>query len=99
MKLSGRSIVGFQAGTGSSEMVYAINPTNGDQLEPGFAAATSDEVERAAQLAHEAFPKYSQTSGRERAAFLRKIAANIEANSEEIIERGEQETALPKARL
>jgi NADP-dependent aldehyde dehydrogenase len=99
MKLSGRSIVGFKAGAGSSEIVYATNPTNGEQLEPGFAAATSDEVERAAQLAHEAFPKYSQTSGRERAAFLRKIAVNIEENSVEIIERAEQETALPKARL
>jgi 2,5-dioxopentanoate dehydrogenase len=99
MKLSGRSIVGFQAGAGSSEVVHAVNPTNGEKLEPGFAAATSAEVERAAQLAHDAFLPYSQTSGRERAAFLRKIAANIEENSAEIIERAEQETALPKARL
>ena len=99
MKLSGRSIVGFQAGAGSSEVFHATNPTNGQELEPGFAAATSDEVGRAAQLAGDAFLKYSQTSGRERAAFLRKIAGNIEANSAEIIERAEQETALPTARL
>src|SRR5882724_9416441 len=99
MKLTGRSIIGFESGAGSSEVFHATNPTNGETLEPGFAAATLEEVERAAQLAHEAFPKYSQTSGCERAAFLRKIAANIEVNSTEIIERAEQETALPKARL
>ena len=99
MKLSGRSIVGFKTGADSSEVFHAVNPATGDQLEPGFAAATSDEVERAAKLAHEAFASYSQTSGRERGAFLRKIAANIEAVSAEIVERAEQETALPKARL
>ena len=99
MKLTGRSIIGFESGAGSKEVFHATNPTNGETLEPGFAAATPEEVERVAQLAHDAFPKYSQTSGRERAAFLRKIAANIEANSTEIVERAEQETALPKARL
>jgi alpha-ketoglutaric semialdehyde dehydrogenase len=99
MKLSGRSIIGFQTVAGSGEVFHATNPVNGEKLEPGFAAATPDEVERAAQLAHEAFPSYSRTSGRERAAFLRKIAENIETTSTEIIERAEQETALPKARL
>ena len=99
MKLTGRSIVGFESGVGSGEVFHATNPSNGETLEPDFAAATSEEVEHAARLAHEAFSKYSQTSGRERAAFLRKIAANVEVNATEIIERAEQETALPKARL
>ena len=99
MTLTGRSIVGFESGAGSSEVFHATNPANGEALEPSFSAATSQEVGRAAQLAHEAFPKYSQTSGRERAALLRKIATNIEANAAEIVERAEQETALPKARL
>jgi 2,5-dioxopentanoate dehydrogenase len=99
MKLSGRSIIGFQPGAGSKEVFHAINATTGEQMEPGFMAATPDEVERAAQLGHDAFPKFSQTSGRDRATLLRKIAANIEAISAELIERAEQETALPKARL
>ena len=99
MKLSGRSIVGFQLGEGSKELFYATNATTGEPMEPGFRAATPDEVERAAQLAHQAFPEFSQTSGRDRAAFLRKIAANLEEISAEIVERAEQETALPKPRL
>jgi NADP-dependent aldehyde dehydrogenase len=99
MKLSGLSMIGFQAGVGSKEVFHATNPVNGEHLEPAFAGATAEEVERAAQLAHQAFSKYSQTSGRERAAFLRKIAANIEAVANDIIERAELETALPKARL
>jgi 2,5-dioxopentanoate dehydrogenase len=56
-------------------------------------------VDRAARLAHEAFAVYGRISGREKAPFLRRIAANIEAIGDEIIERCEQETALPKARL
>ena len=91
--------MGFDRGKGSGEVFHAVNPATGEALQPGFAAASSNEVERAAQIAHQAFATYSQSSGRERGAFLRKIAANMEAISTEIVERGEQETALPKARL
>ena len=50
-------------------------------------------------MADQAFAVYSRTTGREKAALLRAIAANIEAIAPELIERAEQETALPKARL
>jgi alpha-ketoglutaric semialdehyde dehydrogenase len=99
MTLSGKSIIGFQSGAATKETFRATNPATGAQMEPAFFAATADEVERAVALAHEAFAAYSQVSGRDKAAFLRKIAANIEAVSAEIIERAEQETALSKARL
>src|SRR6185295_1024633 len=99
MKLTGKSIVGFKAGSDASEVFHAVNPATGEELQPAFTAATADEVECAARLAHEAFASYSHTSGRERGAFLRKIAANIEAISADIVERAEQETALPKPRL
>ena len=99
MKLTGKSIVGFKAGSDSGEVFHAVNPATGEELQPAFTAATADEVECAARLAHEAFASYGHTSGRERGAFLRKIAANIEAISADIVERAEQETALPKPRL
>jgi len=99
MNLSGRSIIGFQSGTVTNEIFHARNPKSGEDLEPSYFAATPDEVDRAASLAHQAFPIYSQLSGRDKAAFLRKIAANIEAMAEELVERAEQETALAKARL
>ena len=99
MKLSGRSIIGFQSASGAGEAFHASNPKTGERLQPDFFFATSEEVDRAARLAHEAFAIYGRTSGREKAVFLRKIAANIEAIAADIIERCEQETALPKARL
>jgi 2,5-dioxopentanoate dehydrogenase len=98
-KLSGHSLIGFQEGRGSGVPLYARDPTTGQQLQPAFIPATAEDVERAVQLAADAFKIYSRTSGRERGAFLRKIAANIEGAAADIIERAAQETALPVARL
>jgi NADP-dependent aldehyde dehydrogenase len=99
MKLSGQSIIGFHAGTTTKEVFQATNPRTGESLEPGFFSATAEEVNKAVLLASQAFAAYSRTTGREKATFLRAIATNIEAISAELIERAEQETALPKARL
>jgi alpha-ketoglutaric semialdehyde dehydrogenase len=98
-KISGKSLIGFREGAGSGEPLYATNPTTGERLQPGFVPATNEEVERAARLAAEAFETYRNVSGRDRAKFLRTIAAKIEAIADDIIERAMQETALPKARL
>jgi alpha-ketoglutaric semialdehyde dehydrogenase len=99
MSLAGRSILGFSAGADTGTVFRAQNPASGESLEPDFFSATSQEVDRAAHLAHEAFAVYSQKTGREKAAFLRKIAASIEAITDELVERAGEETALPKARL
>ena len=89
----------FSGGVEASERFHAINPATGQPLEPGYSSATPAEVELAAQLASEAVEVYGRVSGRERGAFLRTIAANIESIAEELVERAHQETALPKPRL
>jgi len=99
MKLSGRSLIGFESGTATHEVFYATNPKSGERLEPGFFAASPDEVDRAMSLSHQAFATYDRVSARGRGAFLRTIAANIESIAEELVERAEEETALPKPRL
>jgi NADP-dependent aldehyde dehydrogenase len=98
-RLAGRSLIGFRDGTGSGEPFYATDPTNGRPLQPGYIAATPQEVELAALLASEAFTGYGRLPGPERGAFLRKIAANIESIAGDVVERAGQETALPQARL
>jgi len=98
-KLMGRSIVGFGDGDEVSERFYGINPANGQRLQPGYSSAKAADVEHAAQLAAEAFRVYGRTSGRERGAFLRAIAANIDSLTTELVERAHQETALPPGRL
>ena len=98
-KLAGRSLIGFRQGNGSGEPLYASDPTTGQHLQPGFIAATPEEVDLAVRLASSAFDIYSRTSGRDRAQFLRTIATKIESIAADIIARAGQETALPPARL
>jgi NADP-dependent aldehyde dehydrogenase len=98
-KLLGRSIIGFREGVEASEHFYGISPASGQPLEPGYSSATPAEVELAAKLAFQASTIYGRVSGRARGAFLRKIAANVEALTEELVERAHLETALPKLRL
>ena len=99
VQLSGRSLVGHRDGSGSGETFRAINPATGQNIEPPFSSASSEDVERAAQLAAEAFESFGRTTGRERASLLRKIAEKLESIAAEIIERAHLETALPQPRL
>jgi len=99
VKLTGRSLIGFRQGNGSGEPLCATDPATGHSLQPGFIAATEEEVDLAARLSSEAFVAYSRTSGGVRGAFLRTIATKIESIAGEIVERAGRETALPPARL
>jgi 2,5-dioxopentanoate dehydrogenase len=99
MELLGKSLIGSRDAAGGGDSFRAWNPATGEQLEQVFFSATKDEVERAAKLAAEAFATFSQRKPSEKAAFLRSIASKIEANAEQIIERANLETALPKPRL
>lgn len=98
-KLTGRSIIGFREGIEAKQPFFGVNPASGQPLQPGFSSATNAEVELAAQLAFEASTVYGRTPGRERGAFLRKIAVHIESLTDELVERAHLETALPKPRL
>ena len=92
------SLIGFGDGREAAAFT-AMNPATGAALEPKFFAATSEDLERAAALAHSAFPVYGNLSGKKRGAFLRHIAAGIEAAAPAIIQRAMLETALPEGRL
>lgn len=99
MQLLGTSFIGYSRSTGTQPCAQAANPATGETLAPQYLGATPEEVDKALALAAEAFPKFSALSGKERAAFLRAIAANIEAVVEDIVARGPQETGLPEARM
>jgi len=98
-KLTGRSIIGSRNGASEIEPFHATNPSTGEHLPPGFLPATPEETDLAARLAADAFPVYSRSSGREKAAFLRMIANKLELVAGEVIDRAGLETALPQARL
>ena len=97
--LKGTSIIGFGRGALNGATLPGINPATGEHLPPLYHSASPAEVDAAAQLAHAVFATYSQTTGAERARFLRRIAENIEALGDDVITRAHQETGLPEPRL
>jgi NADP-dependent aldehyde dehydrogenase len=79
------------------EATFRSSPAHGEALD--FSVGTPAHVDRAVRAAEEAFASYGQTSRDERAAFLEKIADEIEARAIEITAIGTSETGLPTARL
>jgi 2,5-dioxopentanoate dehydrogenase len=98
LELKTVSLIGFGDGA-AAEAFTGMNPATGLPLEPTFFSATTQDLERAAALAQTAFPIYSTLSGKDKGAFLRRIAAAIEEVAPAIIKRANLETALPEARL
>lgn len=99
MSLRGVSLIGFRSGTPTGEPFFAVNPATGQRLEPAYYPATMSEIEEAVHLAARAFTRYGRVPGSERALFLRRIAENIEALGDALLDRVAQETALPLPRL
>lgn len=98
-QLLGTSIIGYSRGSGTDVCGHGIHQASGAQLEPAYLSATTDEMNRAVDLAAAAFPEYSALPGSVRACFLRAIAAEIEGVVEDLAKRGPMETGLPEARL
>jgi alpha-ketoglutaric semialdehyde dehydrogenase len=99
MELTGLSFIGSQRGTRHGLGFQAFAPQTGEPLQPVFRSATLQDLDRAAQLASEAFAAYSQTNGKTRAAFLRRVADGFESHRDELAQRANLETALPMPRL
>ncbi|WP_191237949.1 aldehyde dehydrogenase (NADP(+)) [Cobetia marina] len=99
MRLEGKQLVGAEAITATGAMIYAVNPQTNEQLEPGYAAGGTVEVEQACSLAWEAFDAYRETELEVRARFLEGIADEVEAIGDLLIERAMAETGLPRPRL
>ena len=81
----------------AGENSFSSSPAHGPSH--SFSVGTPDHVAQACAAAEEAFWDYSARSAAERAAFLNRIADEIEARSAAITEIGTQETGLPEARL
>jgi 2,5-dioxopentanoate dehydrogenase len=99
MAATGKSFIGFREVAEGCTTFRAYNPATGQALEPDFQAATREEIDLAARLAAEAFVSYRELPGVKKAEFLNRIADNLEAVAEPLVERAHQETALAKPRL
>ena len=99
MELKGQNFIGHQL-SGSGPVTFkAINPADGNELDPSFYEATKKEIDQAIAMAEQAFPSYSGKSGTERAAFLEAIADEIANLGDDLIQRCQQESGLPEGRF
>lgn len=99
MKPDGGNLIGFGSSGLGGSIFRAVNPATGSPMDPGFASATAEDVERAVQLAAAAAPVWAALSGAKRHAFLRHIADSLEAKVADLVARATLETGLPEGRL
>jgi alpha-ketoglutaric semialdehyde dehydrogenase len=105
MEFLGTSIIGFRdgnagkAGDAGNGAFQAFAPATGQKIEPIFHSATNEEVNLTVRLAAEASAFFARVSGAKKAEFLEMIASRIEAQTESLVTRASQESALSVARL
>ncbi|WAL69721.1 aldehyde dehydrogenase (NADP(+)) [Amycolatopsis cynarae] len=92
-------LIGAQWVTGTGPEVRSWDPRTGEPLDPAYHYGGDEEVARAASLAEAAFGPYRATDSATRARFLDRIAEEITARGDAIVQRAHRETALPPARL
>jgi len=95
----GSQLIGSKPSRQGTSAFWAVNPETGKEIHPEFISATETEVNQAVEKAVVVAQKFQAKSGKSRAAFLRRIADEIEALGDELIDRTVQETGLPAARI
>lgn len=99
MQLHGRNLIGGEVSTASRETFRAVNPATSEELSPPYYEATDEEIGLAAEMAAEAFDDYRARPPEQKAALLDRIATEIEALGDALLERANAETALGLPRL
>jgi 2,5-dioxopentanoate dehydrogenase len=99
MELHGQNFIGSELSTGTGETFAVSSPLDSQPLPGAFHVASSDDVDRALQLADAAFPAFRAISPEQRAIFLEQIAREIENLGEELLQLAHRETGLPLPRL
>jgi NADP-dependent aldehyde dehydrogenase len=100
MLITGEMLIGRQAVRGEEQALHAFNPATGSDIaEPVFGGGGVEQVKQACDLAQQAFDTYRNLPLTVRAEFLERIADGITALGDALIERAQQESGLPKARL
>ena len=99
MIITGKNNIGFGLTGDTNDTFHAINPATGQQLDGKFYSATTSDIDNAVKLASQAFEIYKGIDKDKKADFLEKIADEIMALGDALIERAMLESGLPQARL
>ncbi|WP_310962082.1 aldehyde dehydrogenase (NADP(+)) [Nocardioides terrisoli] len=97
--LTGAMFIGADRVHGTEGSVNGVDPRTGERLEPAYGQAGLAQVQQAARLAGAAHPVYRETDPQQRAAFLERIAENIDALGDTLVDRVQQETGIVEPRV
>jgi alpha-ketoglutaric semialdehyde dehydrogenase len=95
----GKNFIGSELRASGGGTARATSPLTSTTLDGVFHQATDADVHDALTLAERAFDAFRDTPGEARARFLERIADEIAALGDALIQRAHQETGLPEARL
>ncbi|GAA5543584.1 aldehyde dehydrogenase (NADP(+)) [Brucella sp. NBRC 113783] len=99
MTITGDLLIGFDKRRGNNGELWGIEASTGEGLKPSFGGAEMSDLDTACTLADAAFDQFRNKSPDERARFLERIADNIIAIGDELVDRCVTETGLPKGRI
>jgi NADP-dependent aldehyde dehydrogenase len=94
----GNLIAGQESSLGTAKF-RSTAPASGEPLEPAYAEATPQEIERAVALADSCVEYLTSVPAAQIAGLLNRIAVEVEALGDALIDRAAKETGLPVARL
>jgi NADP-dependent aldehyde dehydrogenase len=97
--IEGINFIGFSTRKNGSDVLQAYDPKKNETLPEQFSIASEEDVDRALEKAQSAFLKYRHVSGTKKAAFLDRIAEEIMALGDELVERASAESGLPTGRI
>jgi len=96
--ITGKNYIGFSLSGKGTKTYKTFNPKTNRENPTVFIEATSGEIDKALQLATDAFPIYRNTPGKNRAQFLNAIADEIQNLGDELIQTYMSESGLPEGR-
>lgn len=97
--LTGHLLIGASDVAATQGTLQALDPAANRHVLPDFALGGAEEVDRAAHLAEDAFDSYAHSALAARAAFLERIAANLDVIHPVLAERTALETGFPVAQV
>jgi len=96
--ITGKNYIGNLLVSTGSKTFKTFNPKSNIENEINFHEASELEINKAAELASEAFKLFQKVSGAKKSEFLNEIANEIEALGEELINTYCLESGLPEGR-
>lgn len=96
--ITGKNYIGNQLSAKGNKTYKTFNPELNQENSLEFTEASSEEIQKAVDLASKAFQEYRFISGAKKADFLNTIADEILALDDELVKMYCSETGLPEGR-